>query len=878
MAAVPEGGNAQRGAPDDGSSGVFKGPSGPTGATPSEVENENRLRVIPHVSPELIGKMAADVRKVPADERHPLVNHDPEDVEQALEAAVAGPHAHGKPAGRRWHGWRRGSGSRRQSNLQHSLPCPSDCVQQAIALPPSDSQSSSDEGLYRWWRLCGLEPKTVSFRHTPWVLRCFLELSRKRRQRRIALAAAQTREGSRHPREDVRFTSIILVTFFGLEIFVNFDCGAIPCTLSKMADEFRLSPTWQGMLGALPYVGLTLASPFAGRVFAQWRAKRVILYSMILNAAATLLMVLTVFLSSENVSTGIDDNAAESPAAALAVDNTPTLSSGVSGLFKDGEGGFGGGLKPFFHLPDFSFVDLTPSAILLLCSRLLVGFTQAPFVIYAPVWVDEFAPPKKAALWMGIMQGAAVVGVTVGYLCAGVLSVYLGLNWRSAIGIQVVFLCLLTAITAFFPRQFVETPGSPGSSERREACAGFPGVATIEGNEERERMQQRRESASGLREAFPSPSVVVELPMNDSERSPYRGASSSQQARAIGDVEEVCSPPSASETHKTRPENEHRSTSDAEGGEESGPSVLPVSRGHRRAALALMTTPMYVSPMLTLCALLFVVTGVQFWGTVFFASSLGLTPTVAMLAFAAVAATSPIAGVVMGGVTVDAVGGYKTLSGRKRTLYACTAYAAGAVAFAVIGSFSTSPYLCIASLWFLLCFGAAMLPPLTGVQIDAVAPPLRTLASGMSMFFYNILGYALGKSELNRIVYSRLVQLHILKRKHALFCQRTRAFLPGVVMDLFHGGDVLGLRLVLLWSFFGLFFVSLTAMYARRLERRGVSRVDLSSARQLSVLPSPVPIPSHSPKSSDISRRISGSQGFLPVPGEAAWRQQEHAD
>lgn len=90
---------------------------------------------------------------------------------------------------------------------------------------------------------------------------------------------------------------------------------------------------------------------------------------------------------------------------------------------------------------------------------------------------------------------------------------------------------------------------------------------------------------------------------------------------------------------------------------------------------------MYASPMLTLCALLFVVTGVQFWGTVFFATSLRLTPTAAMLTFAAVAATSPLAGVVMGGITVDAVGGYKTLSGRRRTLYACTVYAAAACAF-----------------------------------------------------------------------------------------------------------------------------------------------------------------------------------------------------
>lgn len=64
---------------------------------------------------------------------------------------------------------------------------------------------------------------------------------------------------------------------------------------------------------------------------------------------------------------------------------------------------------------------------------------------------------------------------------------------------------------------------------------------------------------------------------------------------------------------------------------------------------------------------------------------------------------------------------------------------------AVVGSFSLRVYVCVACLWLLLCFGAAMLPPLTGIQIDAVSPNLRTLASGISMFFYNILGYALGE-------------------------------------------------------------------------------------------------------------------------------------
>ena len=164
------------------------------------------------------------------------------------------------------------------------------------------------------------------------------------------------------------------------------------------------------MLGALPYVGLTVASPFAGRIFGQWRAKRVILISMALNAIATLLMVLTAFFPHE-----IADHSGDGVAVPNAAPLTAPAASGgaASGLIREEQESGGAGLKPFFRLPDFSFVDMTPSAILLLTSRLLVGLTQAPFVIYAPVWVDEFAPPKKAALWMGIMQGAAVVGVTV---------------------------------------------------------------------------------------------------------------------------------------------------------------------------------------------------------------------------------------------------------------------------------------------------------------------------------------------------------------------------------------------------------------------------------------------------------------------------------
>lgn len=781
-------------------------PTGPLGASSGKSGlAESNIPYPSHVSPGPIRKMTAVIRGSATDEWHPLVNHGFDDLENAADGALTDEGTPANPMAKQWQGWRRGCGMQRQHKPQCPLPPQNDNAL-AVSRNVGQPQGLPDEHLYRWWRLCGLEPQ----------------------------------EHIQHPRDDMRFTSIVLATFFALEIFVNFDCGAIPCTLSRLADEFRLSPTWQGMLGALPYVGLTVASPFAGRIFGQWRAKRVILISMALNAVATLLMVLTLFLPHEIAGSSGDGVTVPNHVPLAA----PAAAAGVvSRLIKDEQESVDAGLKPFFRLPDFSFVELTPSAILLLTSRLLIGLTQAPFVIYAPVWVDEFAPPKKTALWMGIMQGAAVVGVTVGYLSAGVLSVYMGLNWRSAIGFQVAFLCLLIGIVSLFPREFVETPGGPGGTKRRNACADDTVGPEAEGNHEEEGTQHQRAALGGGQAS--TATVVVELSANEPDHRYFNRSTSQQQSNALDDPRPELPSSVARETHRRRSGEPGGTTSDTLG-ESDNPAVLT---SHRGASLALMTTPMYVSPMLTLCALLFVVTGVQFWGTVFFASSLGLTPTVAMLTFAAVAATSPVAGVVMGGVTVDAVGGYKTLSGRKRTLYACTAYAAAAVTFAVIGSFTTNAYLCVASLWFLLCFGAAMLPPLTGIQIDAVAPRLRTLASGMSMFFYNILGYALG------------------------------AFLPGVVMDLFHGGDVLGLRLVLLWSFFGLLFVSLTALYARHLERQGARAVAISPPRQVSVHPVTESLPSHTSSSSDKVRRSTSSQGFLPVPGGAAWQQlQEHGD
>jgi MFS family permease len=92
--------------------------------------------------------------------------------------------------------------------------------------------------------------------------------------------------------------------------------------------------------------------------------------------------------------------------------------------------------------------------MLLLC-RVGIGMTQAIFVVYAPVWVDDFAAEGQAATWMAILQASMPLGVMVGYTTAGFL-VNAGLSWRWVILIQVMLLTLPTIGSFFVPKKYLE--------------------------------------------------------------------------------------------------------------------------------------------------------------------------------------------------------------------------------------------------------------------------------------------------------------------------------------------------------------------------------------------------------------------------------------
>lgn len=182
----------------------------------------------------------------------------------------------------------------------------------------------------------------------------------------------------------------------------------------------------------------------------------------------------------------------------------------------------------------------------------------------------------------------------VGYLCAGVLSVYLGLNWRAAIGFQVAFLFLLTAVMASFPREFVETPATSSGLIGQSGCAGFPSVsepAAASGPLEGASKSLGMESAV-VRAEYPPPSVIVEMAASRSAHGNGPSEAAAQQpARAVGDLGSAFSLSPSRDFHKRRQMDSETFAAEevAAAAEQRAADALAAATEDRRAVLSLLT-------------------------------------------------------------------------------------------------------------------------------------------------------------------------------------------------------------------------------------------------------------------------------------------------
>eukprot|EP00743_Colponemidia_sp_Colp-15_P005798 GILK01006233.1.p1 GENE.GILK01006233.1~~GILK01006233.1.p1 ORF type:complete len:526 (-),score=55.22 GILK01006233.1:108-1685(-) len=367
---------------------------------------------------------------------------------------------------------------------------------------------------------------------------------------------------------------------------------------------------------------------------------------------------------------------------------------------------FAGPILQRFSPRDVVFISILLNAVfvvifslakdlsLMFVSRTILGMTQAFYVIYAPVWVDEFAPPDNRTMWMSLLQAAVPIGMMFGYLCSGLIAQYAETySWRLTFQMQAVAMVPILIGNLLIPRRLTDA-------------------------------QERRNNVSGARPRMDSVDI--------------------RQKQEVW-----------------------------------------------RQFKTLLQCRLFVWMTLALCALYFVVTGIQYWITKYMITVLGADRLLVILSFAITCITAPSVGVFVGGALTDRFGGYKG-DNLSTAVKICMCFALFAVVFSFPIGFAGTMVFVIILIWMLLFFGASIMPTATGIVISAVPADMRSFSSAISMMTYNLLGYFLAP------------------------------VLSGAIMDAFpdeQTGLRWGFRIILFWSIFG-FICMLPAYFeSKRLDR-----------------------------------------------------------
>jgi len=590
---------------------------------------------------------------------------------------------------------------------------------------------------------------------------------------------------------------------------VNFDSGAIPAALDNISAEFKLNSLELGSLGCLPYIALTVMSPASGYFLTKYSPKTLIGVGLVINLFANLAMA------------------------------------------------------------------LSKITFLLCFSRFVIGLTQASFLIYTPVWVEEFAPLNWKTCWVALLQASVPIGIDVGYVVSGLLTTH-NIAWQKSIWIQVAIMAPLVVIYYFIPSYYINVPDAATTGSRmwnpnettpnkhsmcdsRRSAMSSSTVLTTAKNGVRGYKVPSTHDVDEDGETHETNEVEVEVDDDDDvETASTRSGegtggdlgAGSDDLEHGGDIEEDnCNDldhevegngggndiEKGDGLHDVEQKSGRKVIIDI--GEElediilddeletevdaaNKNSTLPISLGARQLSMRTSIHPfnlpqvktpylagllngLYLSTIFTLCALFFVVNGMQYWCTIWLTKDFkpeGASEEdfkkVVIPAFGGVAATAPILGVLMGGIIIDSTGGYGPSAAQKSKAlkillgFAILAAASGIAASLVKGPDGFWPVVVL--LWCVLFFGGAIVPGETGVMLTSIPAKSRPLASGFGQGSYNIFGYSLG------------------------------IFLPGGVMYYAYppedGHDAspearrLGMQLLFFWSAFGVVGL-LSSMY-----------------------------------------------------------------
>lgn len=127
-------------------------------------------------------------------------------------------------------------------------------------------------------------------------------------------------------------------------------------------------------------------------------------------------------------------------------------------------------------------------------------------------------------------------------------------------------------------------------------------------------------------------------------------------------------------------------------------------------------------------------------------SALQTDTATVLISFSATAATAPAAGIVIGALAVDSLGGYRYGGERQRlkALLYLLVLSSGCVVLGFFAAFSNTFWIAISLIWLILFLGGGILPTASGMILAVVDSDSKAKASGLATFLYTLLGYTAG--------------------------------------------------------------------------------------------------------------------------------------
>ena len=376
-----------------------------------------------------------------------------------------------------------------------------------------------------------------------------------------------------------------------------------------------------------------------------------------------------------------------------------------------------------FDVLSLFFTTQTTKIILLYLYRVIAGFTQSFLAIYLPVWSDQFGIHKYKSIMLSVIHLSSSFGYLVGY----VLGILMG--WENSFYLQNILIIVhILIIFMFLPDLYFSMSLMP-LKDKQEMI-----------NKEEEKKGDRDEN----KEIKENEEIINDIKNIDIDINIF---DEDYNEKLINEKEKEKKEVSNEEKKEEKEEDneslfEDIKTKDNDIIEESILIHLKI----------LIKSPIFILMNITLASMFIIVSAIQFWINDYLENGLFIADEkVRLYAFTFVVVTSPVAGIILGGVISGKIGGYDT----EKSIYIPLIASFFVCILANITPLTSNLFIFLPLFWTYFFLGSVLLPVASGIVLVSVDKKYAGSASSISTLIYNIFGrlpgpnlYAFFKSQI----------------------------------------------------------------------------------------------------------------------------------